>query len=47
MRTSERQRLDTELPTVRAHIARHLVWLEEDGNDRDRHLRDAIHANPL
>jgi transposase len=47
MRTAERQRLDTALPRVRAHIQRHITWLEQELADLDRHLRDAVRASPL
>jgi transposase len=47
MRTAERQRLDTALPRVRAHIQRHLTWLEQELRDLDRPLRAAIQASPL
>ena len=47
MRTAERQRLDTALPTVRHHIQRHIAFLEQELDDLDRHLHDAVRASPL
>jgi transposase len=47
MRTAERQRLETALPTVRPHIQRHLAWLDQELADVDHHLHDAVQASPL
>jgi transposase len=47
MRTAERQRLETALPAVRRHIARHLAFLEQELADLDRHLHDAVRTSPL
>jgi transposase len=47
MRTAERQRLDTAVPRVRAHIQRHIAWLEQELADLDRTLHDALQASPL
>ncbi len=47
MRTAERQRLETALPTVHAHIQRHVAWLEDEIADLDRALRGAVQASPL
>jgi transposase len=47
MRTAERQRRDTALPTVRRHIERHLAFLEQELADLDRDLRDAVRSSPL
>lgn len=47
MQTAERQRLDTALPAVRPHIARHLTWLAQELADLDRSLRERVQASPL
>jgi transposase len=47
MQTAERQRLDTALPAVRPHIARHLAWLAQELADLDRTLRERVQASPV
>jgi transposase len=47
MVTAERQRLDTALPRVQAHIQRHLAWLEAELADLDQALRDQVQASPV
>jgi len=47
MLTAERQRLDTASPAVRRHIQRHIAFLEQELDDLDRHLHDAVQASPL
>jgi transposase len=47
MVTAERQRLDTALPRVQAHIQRHLAWLEAELADLDQTLHDQVQASPV
>jgi transposase len=47
MRTAERQRLDTASPVVRAHITRHIDWLEHELAELDRLLHEQVQASPL
>ncbi len=47
MLTAERQRLDTATMAVRAHIARHIAWLEHELADLDGLLRERVQASPL
>jgi transposase len=45
--TAERQRLDTALPAVQAHIQRHLAWLEAELADLDHTLSERVQASPI
>jgi transposase len=47
MLTAERQRFDTALPGVQAHIQRHLAWLEAELADLDQTLHDQVQASPV
>jgi transposase len=47
MLTAERQRLETAMPAVRAHIQRHIAWLEEELAELDRSLRERVQTSPL
>jgi transposase len=47
MLTAERQRLDTALPAVQAHIQRHLAWLDAELADLDRTLSERVQASPV
>lgn len=47
MQTAERQRLDTATRTVRAHIERHVAWLEHELAELDRLLHERVQASPL
>jgi transposase len=47
MLTAERQRLETAMPAVRAHIQRHVAWLEDEQAELDRLLRERVQTSPL
>lgn len=47
MATAERQRLDTALPAVQAHIQRHLAWLDEELAELDHLLGARVQASPV
>src|SRR5262249_32602371 len=47
MLTAERQRLDTALAPVRAHLQRPVAWLEQEVTDLERTLRDQVRASPV
>lgn len=47
MATAERQRLDTALPAVKAHIQRHLAWLDEELAELDHLLGQRVQASPV
>ncbi len=47
MATAERQRLDTALPAVQAHIQRHLAWLDEELAELDHLLGERVQASPV
>jgi transposase len=47
MRTAERQRLGSALPSVQPHIRRHLAWLEQEIAALDQQLGVLVQASPL
>jgi transposase len=47
MRTAERQRLGTALPTVRPRIEAHLAWLEQELAELDDDLGRRLRQSPL
>jgi transposase len=47
MLTAARQRLETALPAVRAHLQRHVAWLEDELAELDRLLRERVQTSPL
>jgi len=47
MLTSEKNRLDTASPTMRAHITSHISWLQAEIKALEAHISQAITANPV
>jgi transposase len=51
MLTAERQRLETAMPAVQAHIQRHIqrhiAWLEDELAELNRLLRERVQTSPL
>ena len=47
MLTAEKNRLDTASPTMRAHIASHIAWLQAEIEALEEQISQAIKANPV
>ena len=46
MLTAEKNRLQTASPAMQVHIARHLAWLQDQIEDLEQQISQAIEANP-